>query len=93
MPAVARLADFCLGHCYEPRANVQGSENVFVNGRPVHLLSHYWPTHTCGQSSHDSITVQGSENIFVNGLPLARIGDALSCGDMIAEGSENVFAN
>jgi uncharacterized Zn-binding protein involved in type VI secretion len=29
----------------------------------------------------------------VNGLALARVGDDLDCGDIISQGSPNVFAN
>jgi len=93
MPAVVRLNDISCGHCYEPRRNVESSPNVFVNGIGVHLIGHKWPTHTCGESSHDGVMAEGSSNVFVNGKSVARIGDLISCGDITAEGSSNVFVN
>jgi len=93
MPASVRLGDKSAGHCFNPRPNVQGSSNVFINGIAAHRVSDYWPKHRCGPRSHDSITAQGSPNVFINGLAAARIGDELSCGDHCAEGSPNVFVN
>jgi uncharacterized Zn-binding protein involved in type VI secretion len=93
MPAACRLNDSSAGHCFEPRGNIQSSQNVFINGLGAHRVSDAWPTHTCGTSSHSSITAKGSPNVFVNGLALARVGDDLDCGDIISQGSPNVFAN
>jgi uncharacterized Zn-binding protein involved in type VI secretion len=42
---------------------------------------------------HDGVASSGSPNVFVNGKPVCRIGDAISCGDTMATGSENVFVN
>ncbi|MBR1602595.1 MAG: hypothetical protein IJ667_04060 [Synergistaceae bacterium] len=48
MPAAARLNDVCTGHsCFPPRVNVQGSPNVFTNGRPNHRQGDAWETHCC----------------------------------------------
>ena len=93
MPAIASLSDMSMGHCFGARGNLQASENCFINGKPIHLFSHWWPTHVCPPAAHDSITSKGSENVLVNGLPIARISDELDCGDMIAEGSSDCFAN
>jgi uncharacterized Zn-binding protein involved in type VI secretion len=30
--------------------------------------------------------------VYVNGRQVCRIGDPLSCGDKVCEGSDNVFA-
>lgn len=93
MPAVARKGDTCTGHdCFPPRANDQGSGNVFCNGIPVHRQGDHWVTHTCGHTSHDSVLATGSPTVFVNGKALARIGDAVACGSVVASGSGNVFA-
>jgi len=93
MAASCRLGDSSAGHCYEPRPNDQGSPNVFINGKASHRVGDHWPTHSCGPSSHDSITAKGSPNVFVNGKAKARVGDALDCGDIIAQGSPNVITN
>lgn len=93
MPAVARLNDLCTGHGgYNPRPNVQGSPNVFVNFLPVHRQSDKWGVH-CSRSCHTSALAQGSPNVWVNGLQIGRIGDPVACGSVVAEGSPNVFAN
>lgn len=93
MTAAARLGDMSAGHCFFPRPNIQGSPNVFINGLAAHTVGMAWPVHVCGKSFHPSATAQGSPNVFVNGVALARVGDMLSCGDIIASGSPNVFVN
>lgn len=92
MKQVAFLGCLSSGHGGFPsRPNITASDNVFVNGKPVHRVGDHWPTHCDGNSCHDSITIQGSSSVFVNGVPLARVTDALNCGDTILTGSEDVF--
>lgn len=94
MPAAARLGDKDTGHgSFPPRANVEGSPNVLINGIPAHRVGDAWPAHSNGKSSHPAVTAAGSATVFVNGKALARVGDPLSCGGTIAEGSGTVFAN
>lgn len=94
MPAVVRHKDTCTGHgCFPPRANVEASGDVFVNGRGAHRVGDAWETHCCGPSCHDSTQASGSPTVFVNGKPLARVGDSIACGSTNAVGSDNVFAN
>jgi uncharacterized Zn-binding protein involved in type VI secretion len=93
MPAVVRLGDNCSGHgCYPARPNNQASNNVFVNGKGVHSLCDDWASHCCGIPCHDGIASSGSSTVFVNGKPICRVGDSVSCGSTMAEGSDNVFA-
>jgi uncharacterized Zn-binding protein involved in type VI secretion len=93
MSVAARIGDMSAGHCFFPRPNTQGSSNVIINGLPAHCIGMSWPIHNCGKFFHPSFTAMGSPNVLVNGLPLARVGDMLSCGDMIASGSPNVLVN
>lgn len=97
MPAVVRLGDASTGHphCYPPRPNVQGSPDVFCNGKAVHRLGDVWAVHgACPDHvPHSGSASGGSPNIFINGRAICRIGDAISCGDTMAQGSGNVFAN
>lgn len=93
MPAACRKGDMSAGHCYSPRANTEGSPNVFINGIPAHREGDYWPTHCCGDSCHDGVLASGSPNVFVNGKELGRIADPITCGDIVAQGSPNVFVN
>jgi uncharacterized Zn-binding protein involved in type VI secretion len=105
MPAVARLADQAQtsadAHgcpaCPHPAIGpiVQGSADVFVNGRPaarkgdrgVHAVC-------CGPNTFT--IAKGSPSVYVNGIPLARMNDKTQhCGGTgpITEGSNDVFAD
>jgi len=93
MPGVCRLGDYCTGHdSYPSRPNDQGSENVFVNGIPVHRLGDHWITH-CNPVPlcHDGVLATASNTVFVNEKGVGRIGDLVSCGSVVATGSSDVF--
>lgn len=34
----------------------------------------------------------GSRSVYVEGRPIGRVGDRITCGDFVAQGSRNVFA-
>jgi uncharacterized Zn-binding protein involved in type VI secretion len=92
MPAVTRLGDLCTGHGgWPPRPNNQASPDVFVNNIAVHRQGDSWAIH-CNSSCHGGVTSSGSSTVFVNNKQIARIGDPVSCGSTIAQGSPNVFA-
>ena len=97
MPGVVRFGDSSAGHphCYPPRPNVEASPNVFCNGRAVHRLGDAWASHgSCPDHvPHAGTASSGSGNVFVNKKSICRIGDGISCGDTMAQGSGNVFAN
>jgi uncharacterized Zn-binding protein involved in type VI secretion len=96
MPAVTRLGDKSTSDpCGAPaRPNNKASENVFADGLGVHRKTDSWEEHSCpGSPPHGATTTSGSPTVFVNSLPIARIGDTISCGSTIAEGSSTVFAN
>lgn len=93
MSVAATIGSMSAGHCFFPRPTTQGSSNVLINGLPAHTIGMSWPIHVCGKYFHASVTAMGSPNVLVNGLPLARVGDMLSCGDIIASGSPNVLVN
>lgn len=93
MPAAARLGDKCTGHDgFPPRANVEASDNVFINGIGAHRQGDAWAVH-CDLllNCHASVLSGGSGTVFINGKPAGRIGDAVECGSVVAEGSSNVF--
>lgn len=93
MPAVTRLGDFCTGHGgWSPRPNIEGSDDVFVNGLPVHREGDAWAVHCHDDNCHGSVLAKGSPSVFVNGHPIGRIDDPVQCGSRVAEGSPNVFA-
>ena len=94
MPPAARLNDICTGHAdWPPRPNIEGSPNVFVNGRKWHRQGDGWAVH-CNPipECHSSVLASGSSSVYVNSRQAGRIGDPVACGSTVATGSENVFA-
>lgn len=93
MPAITRVRDVSAGHCFFPRPPSAGSPDVFVNDSiPAVRVGDTYPVHSCGSASHGGAASAGSSTVFINGQPVHRIGDAISCGDVSASGSPNVFA-
>lgn len=94
MPEAIRKGDICKGHGYAPRANVEGSNNVFINNIGAHRVGDYWPTHCIPGSCHDGVAGEGSPNVFVNEKQLCRVNDLVSCGSpMGLTHSPDVFVN
>lgn len=92
MPALSYKGANCTGDgCFPPRPSIEGSPNVYVNGKPVLRVGDKYAPHTCGDSKHDGACSSGSSSVFCNGKPVARVGDDVSCGAAVAMGSPNVF--
>lgn len=69
-----------------------GTPTVFLNGRPVAVTGSTYVTHVNSKGiPHPSPTAIGTSNVCAYGMPVCRVGDLLSCGDMIANGSNSVF--
>lgn len=91
MPPVCRVGDICTGHgCYPPRACVQGSPTVLVNGIPLHRQSDAWASHCC-VVCHSSVLAAGCTTVLCEGLQVGRVGDPVACGSAVATGSPNVL--
>lgn len=70
------------------------NSNVFVNGKPIAVLSDNIKPHKPFTGKHNAAKTQaGSPTVFVNGKAVFRKGDAADCGHVATTGSENVFAN
>lgn len=73
---------------------ISGSNNVFVNRRPVLRVSDRGiHTPCCGLNRWEA--VEGSPTVFVNGRAIHRVGDKTRhCGGLgeLIDGSDNVFA-
>jgi uncharacterized Zn-binding protein involved in type VI secretion len=72
----------------------QGAESVIVEGLPVSMITHAAIPHTCVSLPfpvHGLIIASGSGTVIVEGLSEARVGDGMSCGDIIASGAETVI--
>lgn len=94
MPAVTRKGDMGSGHeSWPPRPSTAGSDDVFVNGIAAHRQGDAWAVH-CNDVPicHAGTLATGSSSVFVNGKQLGRIGDPVSCGSTVVDGSTNVFA-
>lgn len=95
MPGIVRVGDIGSNHGpFIPSPAIQGSSDVFANGRGVHrtgdaLLAHPAP----GVPPHPRSAGQGSSNVFVNGKPVMRNGDPISCGGTYITSSSDVMAN
>jgi uncharacterized Zn-binding protein involved in type VI secretion len=93
MPGVTRLGDLTTGHdSFPSRPSIQASDNVLCNGIGVVRVGDAYAVH-CNPLPicHGGVLSSGSSSVFINSLPCGRIGDAVSCGDHVAEGSDNVF--
>jgi len=94
MPAITRLGDLSSGHgCFPARPSTSASSDVKVNGIGVVRVGDSYATHCCGPSCHGGSLSGGSPNVTANGLAVGRIGDPISCGDTVAQGSPNVSVN
>lgn len=96
MPAIARRGDPGRVHC-SSYVIAEGSENVFVNRRPVARVGDPSTVHLRPGGdkcvSHTASISEGSGSVYVNDRPVARAGDKLSGCTEIVGGSPNVFAN
>ena len=97
MPPTTRTnVDGTTGHeNYVPRPNTpNGSVDVFINGQGVVRVTDAWPDHTDPgpPDTHGGSQSAGSTKVFANVLAVARIGDAISCGDVVASGSPDVIS-
>ncbi len=93
MPAATRLGDSCTGHdgCGSTLL-IECSPNVNINGKGAGRLGDSYAAHGCiVHPSHQDKIAAGSSMVFINGLPAARIGDAVSIGGSVRDGSNNVF--
>ena len=88
---VVRVSDLCTGHdSAQPRRDVTGSINTFVNRLPVARVTDVWEPH--GTDSHIGYGDMGSPTVFINRLPVMRIGDPITCGSKAMTGSLTVFS-
>ncbi|WP_353272106.1 PAAR domain-containing protein [Wolbachia endosymbiont (group B) of Apomyelois bistriatella] len=80
--SVVRVGDYC-AEAATPHFCISGSNNVFVNGKPVCRKGDSF--------SEGKILIEGSKTVFANGLGIGRVGDIVSCGFKVIRGSSDVF--
>ena len=92
--AVTRLGDMSAGACGKPPipAVSSNARNVLVNGKPPINIGSFWGYHCDDDDCHSEIAVSGCNLVLVNGQPIVTVSSVLSFGDIVAQGSPNVFA-
>lgn len=98
MPAISRLEDYSTGHgCFSPTQMITTPiQKTYFNGKypGVKHSTCRWEAHTCGLVTHGSserYPSEGASKTYIEGYLVARIGDAINCGDVIGQGSYNSF--
>jgi uncharacterized Zn-binding protein involved in type VI secretion len=91
MPALTRMGHVSAGHPnHGPLQPIEGSGTVFVENQPVNRAGDKWQQgHP--PSPHPVAQAHGG-TVFADNVEVVRIGDNLSCGDVVAQGSETVFS-
>jgi len=65
---------------------------VAVNGRGAGRAGDHYAAHGCTvHAAHQDAVAAGSASVFINGRPAARIGDPVSLGGSVRDGSGDVF--
>jgi uncharacterized Zn-binding protein involved in type VI secretion len=98
MPGISVIGDTTTGHDGYPPTKMVTSPvtKTKFNGKKPGVMDkacQFLP-HNKGNSVHPQIErypVQGSKKTKIEGYYLARIGDKLADGDVIAKGSDNSF--
>jgi len=93
---ISRNKDLESGHdCWHPVPiiAVPYGKPVLVNKIQVALVGNVTATHTCGDKPpHPDKAVKGSKKLWINKKMTMRIGDLLSGGAVMAQGSHSVVA-
>ena len=91
---ISRLGDFESGHdCWHPVKTITACKNVMINKVLACTIGDITSIHTCGDKPpHIDKIVKGSLTVFVNKKNVARVGDLLSGGAVMAQGSHSVIA-
>lgn len=92
----ARIGSPTTGHeCWPSTIICQGASTVIGASIPVSCIGHAAIPHTCvvtPNPSHGLVIASASSTVIVEGLPVARVGDYMSCGDIIADGAPTIIS-
>jgi len=98
MPGIAVIGDTTTGHAGYPPTKMISSpiEKTKINGEKPGVVDSQcqFAPHSLGPSVHPSdirYPSKGSKKTKIEGYYVARIGDPLQDGDIIAKGSSNSF--
>jgi uncharacterized Zn-binding protein involved in type VI secretion len=75
---------------------VEGSPDVYINGRNAlrkgdHFAAHGCPV--CPAPVHGRALADGSPDVYINGRKAGRVGDPIDCGGKVITGSGDVYIN
>ncbi|ADG60062.1 PAAR motif of membran proteins [Acinetobacter phage Acj9] len=91
MPAVSYNNCMTTGHGSYGPTNIPATQSkLFVAGQAVLINGDAANYHG---HSPVGICIATSTKLFVNGIPVVRIGDMLTDGDTVAQGSPKLFSN
>lgn len=89
---VSRLGDMTTGHgCFPPQKTIQGSTNVFIEGKPAFRQLDAAQPHCC-KYCHPTNAIKGSMTVYVNQRQLMRVTDPCNCGSRMMTGARTVRA-
>ncbi|NSY09501.1 hypothetical protein G6L84_23510 [Agrobacterium tumefaciens] len=96
MPKAHRRADIGSSHSchFPPTPATGGSNNVYVNGRPLMRVGDAYLPHgcpSCPKPLHPRALAAGASTVFINGKRAGRVGDAIDCGGNAQTGSTDVY--
>ena len=83
------------GHgCWPARPVIASASKTFINNTAVALNGDTYIAHTCPAipETHSGTGISGASKTYIEGKKILRNGDAVSCGDTCAGGSNNTFA-
>lgn len=86
---VVREGDMAIHGGYSPQYPTQFSPNVMVDGLRVVIKECPYSMHSNGDDTHDGVAV-GEGTVFCNGQPLQCVGNKVSCGSIMVQGSGSV---
>ncbi len=91
--SAARLGDMASDHDgAPPTRGTEASPNVTIDGIPAMRQGDAFESHACpDESEHSRTLAGGSGSVFINGKPAGRMGDTISCGGTVVEGSPTVM--
>lgn len=91
MPAVSYDQAMTTGHGPYPPTQINASQSkFFVEGKPVLINNDKANNHG---HSPVGMCIATTTKLFVGGIPVVRIGDMLTDGDTVAQGSSKLFSN